>query len=144
MYPNFLSPPIQLSLVQQIHFFPSYIPHMLANFFKCVARFNHGHCPPFDVNRGGITLHFTNSITCSFPSVEQPFSLLVPRRLLLRGFIIKRNIIRGYILRNLHCFSPHPIKKFRITLIITEFRLIITEFNVVRVTVTLTDTASIV
>ena len=39
----------------------------------------------------------------------------------------------GYILRNLHCFSPHPFKKFRITLIITEFRFITTEFSVVSV-----------
>ena len=78
------SPPTQLPLVQQIHFFPRYIPHMLANIFKCVA----ASIIAIDVDWGGTTLHFTNTIACSFSSVEQPFSLLVPRCLLLSGFII--------------------------------------------------------
>ena len=50
----------------------------------------------------------------------------VPCRFLLCGFIIKKNLIRGCILKNLYYFSPHAFKKFRITLIITEFRLITT------------------
>ena len=41
--------------------------------------------------------------------------------------------IRRYILRNLHCFIPHCIKKFRIRMIITEFCRVV--FN----TVSLTD-----
>ena len=64
MYPSFLkladmsSLDIHLSLVLQMHFSPSYIPHMLADIFRGVARFNHRRCPPFDVNRAAFFSSF--------------------------------------------------------------------------------------